>query len=338
MTQDASPVHVQHRKRRNRLRSCPVVWLRTLVSKDKVRMVDGDFDLDLAYVTARIVAMGFPAISAESLYRNPRDQVVRFLSERHGPEHVAVYNLCDEPRYRYSGIFRHERAYAFSDHCPPPFELMSAFVEDVAAFLAEDPQNAAFVHCKAGKGRTGTMICAYLLYSGAAASAEAAMDVYAAARSWSKKSGVNVPAQRRWVEWFDRRLHGVPILTPTQLLALYLWKEDHERDSCSVRARKLPSRASVEVQSPSRSSPLEVAEPDWKQHGTDGIGARIDLPVPGASGVSITVRHGAGKLLAQFWVAAWQVEEGEWEGSEALVAKLCPDRGWKSIRARAIFA
>ena len=47
----------------------------------------------------------------------------------------------------------------------PPLGLMADFSEAVSAWLKEDSSNVAVVHCKAGKGRTGTMICAYLVYS-----------------------------------------------------------------------------------------------------------------------------------------------------------------------------
>lgn len=46
----------------------------------------------------------------------------------------------------------------------PPLPLVSDFCHQVADWLQKDPQNIAVVHCKAGKGRTGTMICCYLVY------------------------------------------------------------------------------------------------------------------------------------------------------------------------------
>ena len=43
--------------------------------------------------------------------------------------------------------------------------MIREFCEDAAAFLGGADGGTVAVHCKAGRGRTGLMVCAYLLHS-----------------------------------------------------------------------------------------------------------------------------------------------------------------------------
>ena len=49
--------------------------VKALVSKKKNRFCFDGFDLDLTYITTRIIAMGMPSSKLEGLYRNPMEEV-----------------------------------------------------------------------------------------------------------------------------------------------------------------------------------------------------------------------------------------------------------------------
>jgi hypothetical protein len=58
-----------------------------MVAGPKIRTKENGFDLDLTYVTDRVIAMAFPAEGLEKLYRNSINDVsvikLRFLSILH---------------------------------------------------------------------------------------------------------------------------------------------------------------------------------------------------------------------------------------------------------------
>ena len=60
----------------------PIALPRALVSLKKRRFVADGFNLDLTYITPRIIAMGFPSEGAEGVYRNPMSEVAAFLEKR----------------------------------------------------------------------------------------------------------------------------------------------------------------------------------------------------------------------------------------------------------------
>ncbi|KAH9537515.1 hypothetical protein CY35_16G056400 [Sphagnum magellanicum] len=156
----------------------------------------------MSYITDRLLAMSFPAQNMESLVRNPMWQVQRVLELRH-ESHYKVYNLCAEATYDSELFHGRVELVPFDDNFVPPLALIKLFCESVNDWLSSDPRNVAVIHCRAGKGRTGLMVCAYLVYTGMRA--EDALQLYADRRTYNNQ-GVTIASQRRYVGYWGKLL------------------------------------------------------------------------------------------------------------------------------------
>lgn len=68
-------------------------WLRKKVAGKRTRFKDEEYELDLTYVTPRLIAMSYPAENLfQKVYRNDIEDVSKFLKDKHNDKY-HVYNL-----------------------------------------------------------------------------------------------------------------------------------------------------------------------------------------------------------------------------------------------------
>jgi len=180
----------------------------------KVRMnkmqFRGEFNLDLCYITKRIISMSVPSEGREKMYRNPIDKVVSFFEKMHKDKYM-VYDLCEERSYDYSKFQGRVEPFKFTDHSVPTITKMLNFCLSVERWMNKDPENVIAVHCRGGKGRTGTMICAWLIFNYRNCGAQEAIDFFAKMRTnfsaGGKYQGIETSSQVRYVKYFWDFVH-----------------------------------------------------------------------------------------------------------------------------------
>jgi len=185
-------------------------FVRHKVSKNKRRYQEKGFDLDLTYVTERIIAMGFPSSKREAYFRNPLPEVQRFFETFH-KEHYKLYNLCAERRYDPSKFHNRVEQFPFYDHNAPPITLIQECLANVNDWLKQDEKHVVGINCKAGKGRTGLIICCFLLETGM--TTDEALKFYGEKRTKDGK-GVTIASQIRYIRYYERLLKQFDSIIP----------------------------------------------------------------------------------------------------------------------------
>lgn len=180
---------------------------RQFVSQNKRRYQQHGFDLDLTYVMPRVIAMSFPSTGRMSMYRNDIKEVARFMDTQH-PGHYRLYNLCSERHYDETLFHGRVERFHIDDHNVPPLTDMLRFSASVQEWMKQDESNIIAVHCKGGKGRTGTMICVFLIDLGVFQDAEHCLGFFGDRRTdknvANKFQGVETPSQSRYVGYYEK--------------------------------------------------------------------------------------------------------------------------------------
>jgi len=178
--------------------------IRSVVRQNKQGYRDEKYSLDLVYITDRVIAMSIPGDGARALFRNPSSKVAEFLNEKH-PESYLIFNLCMEQTYNAAAFDGRVRNFVFEDHSVPTPRQILEVSQEVETFLEKDDNNVVVIHCRGGKGRTGTIVCSVLLERYRKSTPEDVLLHFEEMRTnyfGAKKQGLSTPSQERYVRYF----------------------------------------------------------------------------------------------------------------------------------------
>lgn len=174
--------------------------VRSLVSGKKRRYIEDGFNLDLSYITPRLIAMSLPGEGVHKVYRNSISSVSKFLNQKHSDKY-KILNLSGIT-YDYSKFNNNVEDYKWQDHYPPEIDVLFRACFSIDQWLCSDPEKIIVTNCRAGKGRTGTLICCYMIFCGKFTNYLEAANYYKLKR-FSSGGGVTQPSQLRYIKYFS---------------------------------------------------------------------------------------------------------------------------------------
>ncbi|XP_053163448.1 tensin-1 isoform X4 [Hemicordylus capensis] len=164
-------------------------------------------ELDLVYVTERIIAVNFASSSEEQTFCSNLKEVAQMLKSKHGDSYL-LFNLS-ERRHDISKLHCKVLDFGWPDLHTPALEKICSICKAMDTWLNADPHNVVVLHNKGNRGRTGVVIAAYMHYSNISASADQALDRFAMKRFYEDKViPVGQPSQKRYVHYFSGLLSG----------------------------------------------------------------------------------------------------------------------------------
>ncbi|XP_064624452.1 cyclin-G-associated kinase-like isoform X2 [Lineus longissimus] len=137
-------------------------------------------DLDINYVTTRLLVMSYPAEGIETAYRNHIDDVRCYLDARH-PSSYAVYNLSQR-QYKNIKFQNRVSECGWPARKAPLLHSLFAICKNMHLWLRQNQKNVCVVHCVDGKAISATVVGAFLSYCRLFPDVSSSMHLFSARR------------------------------------------------------------------------------------------------------------------------------------------------------------
>uniref|UniRef100_A0A3B3Q2K6 Auxilin n=1 Tax=Paramormyrops kingsleyae TaxID=1676925 RepID=A0A3B3Q2K6_9TELE len=150
-------------------------------------------ELDISYVTSRVIVMSYPPEAMEAGYRNHIEDVRSFLDSRH-TDHYTVFNLS--PRsYRGARFSNRVSECNWPARHAPSLHNLFAVCKNMHHWLRQNPKNVCVITCTEGRAPPGVLVCAMFCFCHLFNNPVPAMQLFGA-----KKPGAGLwPSHKQYV-------------------------------------------------------------------------------------------------------------------------------------------
>lgn len=185
-------------------------------------LMERRWDLDLTYVTERILAAAFPARPDEQRHRGHLRELAHVLQSKHRDKYL-LFNLS-EKRHDLTRLNPKVHDFGWPELHAPPLDKLCSICKAMETWLSADPQHVVVLYCKGSKGKLGVIVSAYMHYSKISAGADQALATLTMRKFCEDKAAMELqPSQHRYVGYFSGLLSGSIRMNSSPLFLHYVF-------------------------------------------------------------------------------------------------------------------
>ncbi|XP_063110881.1 tensin-2 isoform X3 [Cavia porcellus] len=184
-------------------------------------LMERRWDLDLTYVTERILAAAFPAQPEEQRHRGHLRELAHVLQSKHRDKYL-LFNLS-EKRHDLTRLNPKVQDFGWPELHAPPLDKLCSICKAMETWLSADAQHVVVLYCKGSKGKLGVIVSAYMHYSKISAGADQALATLTMRKFCEDKVATELhPSQRRYISYFSGLLSGSIRMNSSPLFLHYV--------------------------------------------------------------------------------------------------------------------
>nr|XP_043900824.1 putative tyrosine-protein phosphatase auxilin isoform X3 [Solea senegalensis] len=171
-------------------------------------------ELDIAYITSRIIVMTYPAESVQIGYQNHVEDMRSFLDSRHA-DHYTVFNLSQR-NYRGAKFSNRVSECNWPSRQAPSLHNLFAVCKNMHNWLKQNPKNVCVITCSDGRAPSGVLVCAMFCFCHLFNNPVPAMQLLSA-----KRPGSGLwPSHRRYIGYVCSMVSEKPSLPHSKPLVI----------------------------------------------------------------------------------------------------------------------
>ncbi|CAJ1061005.1 putative tyrosine-protein phosphatase auxilin isoform X2 [Xyrichtys novacula] len=171
-------------------------------------------ELDISYITSRIIVMTYPAESVQIGYQNHVEDIRSFLDSRHA-DHYTVFNLSQR-NYRGAKFSNRVSECNWPSRQAPSLHNLFAVCKNMHNWLKQNPKNVCVITCSDGRAPSGVLVCAMFCFCHLFNNPVPAMQLLSA-----KRPGSGLwPSHRRYIGYVCSMVSEKPSLPHSKPLVI----------------------------------------------------------------------------------------------------------------------